>query len=428
MPTGGGVKLLILKYKKLKQIDKYLGQRGVGTREYRLIFMVLCVVIFLTVLLLVIDNKSIPNTIEKNEYGRGEVEEELYITWDTKLKDTAINIKVPEKIYTDKEVEAFFNTSKEWINQHILSSQDTPEHVESKLNFVNQIPNTPIQVEWDWYPYEMIDYKGNLNREYISKEGSELEITAILKYKEQCVLYKMGFVLYPKTLDQQEKLVATIIDSIQKQNKGNEYNTYFELPTKVQGKKVLWKKEFNYRGIYILILGVIGAFLIIMQKVEEQKKQQLKLSKEMEREYPEIINTLVLYIGAGMTTKKAWEKIVEDYEKANYYQPAYEQMRITQCEIKNGVLEIEAYLRFADRCNLPSYQKFVLLLVQNIKRGTKGIVNLLEIESQNAFRERLNTARQCGEKAGTKMLLPMFLMLVVVLIVITIPAFLEIQI
>ncbi len=428
MPIGGGVKLLILKCKKFKQIDQYLRQKGVGIKEYKLIATVLCTVIFLAILLLVIDNKPIPNTIEKNDYGKGEMEEELYITWDTKLKDTAISITVPERVYTNKEIEVFFNTAKKWIDKNVLNNQDTPEHVENQLNLVKQIPNIPIKVEWDWNPYEMIDYKGNINSGCVSKDGSELELTAILKYKEECVLYKMSFVLYPKTLGKQEKLIATIKNSIQEQNKDNQYNIYWKLPTKVQGKKILWKKEFNYRGIYILILGVIGASLIVMQKVEESKKQKLAVSKEMEREYPEIINTLVLYIGAGMTTKKAWERIVEDYEKANYYQPAYEQMRITQCEIKNGVLEIEAYLRFADRCNLPSYQKFVLLLVQNIKRGTKGILNLLEIESQNAFQERLNTAKQSGEKAGTKMLLPMFLMLVVVLIVITIPAFLEIQI
>ncbi len=409
-------------------MDQYLQQKGVGIKEYKLIIVVMCTVIFLTTLLLVIDNKSMPNTIEKNDYGRGEMEEQLYITWDTKLKDVPINIIVPEKVYTDKEVEAFFNTAKKWVKQSLLNNKDTPEHVENQLNLVEEIPGIPIKVEWDWDPYEMIDYKGNLNPEYIGKDGSELELTAIFKYKEDCMLYKMSFKLYPKTLTKQEKLIAMIIDSIQKQNIGSEYNAYWKLPTVVQGKKILWKKEFNYRGGYILILGIIGVFLIIIQKIEEQKKQQLAVSKEMERAYPEIINTLVLYIGAGMTTKKAWEKMVEDYEKANYYQPAYEQMRITQCEIKNGVIEVDAYLRFGDRCNLPCYQKFVLLLVQNIKRGTKGIVSLLEIESQNAFQERLNNARQSGEKAGTKMLLPMFLMLVVVLVVITIPAFLEIQI
>lgn len=51
---------------------------------------------------------------------------------------------------------------------------------------------------------------------------------------------------------------------------------------------------------------------------------------------------------------------------------------------------------------------------QNLRKGTKGLSELLKLESIQAFEERKARAKRLGEEAGTKLLLPMFLMLVVV--------------
>lgn len=44
----------------------------------------------------------------------------------------------------------------------------------------------------------------------------------------------------------------------------------------------------------------------------------------------------------------------------------------------------------------------------------------------SAFEQRKNLAKKLGEEAGTKLLLPLFLMLGVVMIMIVVPAFLAI--
>ena len=69
-----------------------------------------------------------------------------------------------------------------------------------------------------------------------------------------------------------------------------------------------------------------------------------------------------------------------------------------------------------------------LHLSQNLRKGTKGLSELLKLESIQAFEERKARAKRLGEEAGTKLLLPMFLMLAVVLIIVIVPAFLTMQI
>ena len=58
-----------------------------------------------------------------------------------------------------------------------------------------------------------------------------------------------------------------------------------------------------------------------IRKAEEERK------KQMIEDYPEVISKLTLYLGAGMTVKKAWRKITEGYMK--------EKRRRKKKEIKN---------------------------------------------------------------------------------------------
>ena len=78
---------------------------------------------------------------------------------------------------------------------------------------------------------------------------------------------------------------------------------------------------------------------------------------------------------------------------------------------------------FAKRCNLGCYRKLVSIIIQNQKKGTEGLKESLVTETKNAFEERKQVARRLGEEAGTKLLLPMMLMMGIVLMIIVVPAY-----
>ena len=74
-----------------------------------------------------------------------------------------------------------------------------------------------------------------------------------------------------------------------------------------------------------------------------------------------------------------------------------------------------------------AYRKLAALLTQNLRKGSKGLSELLRTEADQAFEERKAAAKKRGEEAGTKLLLPMFMMLSMVLLIVIVPAFLSIQ-
>ena len=87
-----------------------------------------------------------------------------------------------------------------------------------------------------------------------------------------------------------------------------------------------------------------------------------------------------------------------------------------------GVGEATAYEEFGQRCGNLHYLKFGFLLSQDLKKGSAGLVELLEQEAENGMEERKSLARKLGEEAGTKLLLPMMLMLILVVVILMVPA------
>lgn len=180
-----------------------------------------------------------------------------------------------------------------------------------------------------------------------------------------------------------------------------------------------------------MVMSILILILLWLLGKQRGKELQDQRKEELLLDYPELVNKLTLFLGAGMTVKRAWRKIIQDYEvslKDQAPRYVYEEMKLTLREIESGVPETESYENFGRRCNLPCYLKLGALLSQNLRKGVKGLGEMLHIESLQAFEERKARAKRKGEEAGTKLLLPMFLMLAIVLVIVIMPAFLTLQI
>ena len=138
------------------------------------------------------------------------------------------------------------------------------------------------------------------------------------------------------------------------------------------------------------------------------------------------MHKLVLFAGAGMTIRGAFQRIAGEYEEKqqsrNGQSAAYEEVMYLCRELNSGVSEGLAYEHFGKRTGLQEYIRFTTLLAQNLKRGNSTLMDRLREEADKAAQERLQQSRRLGEEAGTKLLIPMVLMLAVVMAMIMIPA------
>ena len=204
------------------------------------------------------------------------------------------------------------------------------------------------------------------------------------------------------------------------------------LPEEIDGYGLEWSQKPEKTYQIILLLGILAAVLVCMKQKQDELEKQKKRKEELEQEYPDMVSKLTLLLGAGMTLNGAWEKIALNYQRKRKLglqeeKAVYEEMLYSYREIKDGIGELKVYERFGERCGTRQYRKLTALIIQNLRKGSAGLTALLEKEVAEAFELRKNNAKKAGEQAGTKLLLPMVLMLCVVMVIILVPAVLSFQ-
>ena len=128
-----------------------------------------------------------------------------------------------------------------------------------------------------------------------------------------------------------------------------------------------------------------------------------------------------------MTVRNVFAKLSEEYlaktEKGTPRRFMYEELVKSTRELGTGKSEGEVLESFGKRCSGQEYSRLCALLSQNQKKGNGELLRLLQEESAKAFENRMGAVRKKGEEAGTKLLMPMVLMLLIVMVVIMIPAY-----
>lgn len=224
--------------------------------------------------------------------------------------------------------------------------------------------------------------------------------------------------------EQKQKELREIIEEYNQQKQDPDY---YYLPDSWDGQTLKWQKPGESTGTLLAALALFAAVVLMLKKTREQQEEMAKRAEQLLMDYPSLIMKFTLLIQAGMTVRRAFQKISSDYlrncPKEGRY--AYEAVTTTCHEMDSGVAELEAYRRFGERCGQMKYKTFSTILIQNLQKGGHRMADLLEKEALEAWDERKRKARVMGETAATKLLVPMIMMLAVVMAIIMIPAFLS---
>ena len=345
--------------------------------------------------------------------------------------EESVSITVSGQAFGGEELKKKFEETSENLEKLILGENEDLDNVREDLNLITEIPDTGISVTWELDNYEVMDIRGGLRQENLIEEGTLVKLTALLRYEEEKAACEFYARVFPPRMNSSEKMIQKIEEQIRKNDEETRTEEYLPLPDTVNGMDIQWEYTENIRSFAILILGAGGACMLCISDRQRRKENEKRKMIQMKTDYPQIINKFNLYIGAGMTVRKAWFCIAGDYEREKSRtgkKQAYEEMIYTMHQIQGGTAEGEAYEKYGVRCGIPVYRKFGTMISQNLRKGSKGLSDLLKREAQEAFEERKNQAKKQGEEAGTKLMIPMFMMLAIVFVIVIVPAFFSIQI
>ncbi len=363
----------------------------------------------------------------------GDVEQEWVYILEVVYDDRRMEIEFPlgSRQLTEAELSALFEKAFKQLETEILGENKSLGEVSYNLNLITELSDYNMSVDWYIEDTAFIDYWGNVS------DVDKCESTSLIanvryngatEYGEELIVreHRIELQIVPKEI-KEKSLEELLYEQLQRTDAKYRHEANIVLPDSLAGKKVYYSVRKSSDIWIFFILFIVAVVCLLYKKQSDRKEQQKKRSELLLQDYPELVMKLSLLIGAGMTPYNAFSKIANDYRQKDvkHERPGYEAVLHLVNQIRTGVGEADAYIEFGRRTGQQCYIKLSTLLLQNCIKGNAKLRETLSNEVYEAMENRKARAKKAGAQAGTKLLLPMLMLLGIVFVIIMIPAFMS---
>ena len=149
----------------------------------------------------------------------------------------------------------------------------------------------------------------------------------------------------------------------------------------------------------------------------------------MRREFPELVNQLVLLLNAGLVVSAALEEIADSAElteESRCKSPLfYEIGQIGRRTASSNASFIRELKDFSHACGIREMIRFSAIVEDNMDKGS-SLADKLEQEAHLLRDQQKKNAEEQGRIAETKLSLPLVILLLVLITIATAPVLFEI--
>lgn len=365
--------------------------------------------------------------IERPEFGEGNSRLikglEIYENEEKIYETETFEIEVPEKTISKGEESKYIKDAIDEIEAEYYGDTNTADCVSSDVVMRNNYVNGLVEAEWTLSNYDYISPDGTYLRENVKSKnlkGEVVNVQVLLRCGQTEQLYEFAINVEAPELTIEEEVEQYIKTNSKELYGGNTFSLPETINVRGKDYNLTWKETKNVDWFFFIPAAAVFIVFIRYEFEERKRRKQVRRNNNLSLRYPEIVSEFALLTGAGFSLRNALKNIVEQDEKRD---DTHTELRRIETEISNGMSEYTAFVKLGERCEVPEYRRLSLLISQNIKHGGRYISDLLYAESEKAFEERKNMAKKLGGEAGTKMMIPMFMMLIIVLVITIYPAF-----
>lgn len=205
-------------------------------------------------------------------------------------------------------------------------------------------------------------------------------------------------------------------------NKYAEYYLRVVYAQKVTISMTVLVLAFSFYGltaeILALFVGLMFAGLAYYYYGTLTREKIHKRSEELLHDFSEVVSKLALLTNAGMILREAWQEVATAGNSTIYLE-----MQTAVNDMNNGMAEVDAIYNFGMRCIIPEIKKFTSTIIQGITKGNSELTLMLQEQSKEVWQLKKQLVRREGEKAASKLMIPICIMFVGILIMILIPIF-----
>lgn len=382
-----------------------------------------CILFFLAEFVEAAGNPVEKGVLRRNPCGQGDVVYEFYVDGlEDGESSMEASVTVPEKRLTKEQFSDCVDEAAMLLRQRMLGENASLQEVCYDLALEKEIPEFGLEVSWESEKPELISHMGLVNNENVPKEGEVVYLKATLVCGVETEVLEIPVTVI-KTEDSVPNQFMDLLEMLAVQDMEQEE---IVLPEEFGGKALTYRRKGHSQNLVLILLGLVSAGCLYLKEASDEQVKHKKREDSLILDYPDLVSGFLILTGAGYSIKQAFKKLAEDHKKTGKagFHPVYEEMQITLNQVETGTPEVQAYAEFGKRCGLQCYVKFAALLESAINTGGKNMRKLMEDEMEEAFQKRTDFARRKGEEASTRLLLPMFCMLGVVMVMVVSPALL----
>lgn len=365
--------------------------------------------------------------LSRNPCGKGDAVYEICVDGlesDSMGKPIELMVTIPERKMTEEEFRERLPEMIDVLREEIKNENESLDEVRTDLDLVTELDVFGVTVSWDSEQPELVSTMGVVEVPEMEKEeGISVFLEATLGNGIAEEVVEIPMVLYPPKKSLEERFLSAIEELAEQDPEQGEVI----LPKEFEGRAISYHAPETTGNAVLLLLGGVAAVCMIFKEKSDMEANKKKREQGLMEDYSDLVSEFLILTGAGYSAKAAWKKLTLDYIRTpkNGFHPLYEEMQMTVNQMETGMPETLAYADFGRRCQLRCYIKFASLLEGSVSTGGRNLRKLLENEMEEAFKQRTDLAKRKGEELSSKLLLPMFGMLAVVMVMVVAPAFLS---
>lgn len=374
-------------------------------------------------------NQEEARWVSRGEEGTG-TEQKVFTYQTEQGTRQEVEVEVQAVQRPEKAVRKLLEESvQEWEAQY-LGENESADQVYRNLNLPATMKDGLVQVTYEMDPGDLVLDDGTIENEQVPENGQVVSLRVEFSCQECVQVEIRNLYVIPPPQGSDIWMQMRVKKLLQQAESKNRTKDRFQLPTAVGDMKIQWQSSQSRDWIWMIVLGCVAILGLEWRKKEKCRKAERQRLHCLQWEYPQLVEQMAMLIGAGLTIRRAWERILSTARSMQKNGGATSylflgEMQITSLEIQKGCGEKEAYERFGIRIGLESYRRFAAILTRNLEKGTRDISEMLAAEAREAWEQRKNEARKRGEEASTKLLFPMLCLFVLVLVILLFPAVCE---
>ncbi len=389
--------------------------------------------LLVTILLLVVTICGVVSAYRVNSYQvnvieRPKVDEEKC---DVSLRvdsGEVFNLAVSPRIFTKEEAEEAFSEFLPKLEQYILGNNQDAMNVTENLLLIDHLPGYPFSIYWESGEEQIIDNAGTVYREYLANDAL-VTITAICTYLEYQWEPEICMRVLREELTEEERYKRDLYLLLSEEEEKQRYSDVIQLPEDFRGKPVAYRDVMKWDKFAILgLLLCTTGVLLWCGGDQDLRNERKKRQAGFEEKYLNLVSRLSLYLSAGLNLQMAMRYCVKDYANKQSEGDGLRGALLNfEKDLANGYSFQRALDVFAESADHIYYKRLVGLLQQGVVNGTSDLARTLH-EEVGKIRE--DKRRQCkikGEKMSSALIAPMLLQLCVVIALMMLPAFSNMQ-